>query len=107
MNNNYYSQTAGIKFNLIFLNGFVLRNELDNTLYNGLGAGYDENIWLWSLNLAHKFFANQRGELQIGVNDLLNQNKSVSRTITESYVEDIQNEILGRYFLATFTYTVR
>jgi hypothetical protein len=107
LNNNYYSQTGLFKFNLIFLDGFVLRNEIDNTLYSGLGAGYDEDIYLWSLSLAHKFLPQQRGELQAGVTDLLNQNKSVNRTITASYNEDTQNEVLGRYFLVTFTYTVR
>jgi len=45
--------------------------------------------------------------VRIAANDLLNQNKNVSRTITDSYIEDTQSQVLSRYFLLSFTYTLR
>ena len=46
-------------------------------------------------------------DLRLTVTDLLDQNKRINRTVTETYVEDTQNQALGRYLMLTFTYTVR
>jgi uncharacterized membrane protein YgcG len=106
-NSNYYSHNADFKFNWIFWNGVVFRNEFNSTLYSGLSNGYNQNILLWNMSFAKKLFANQRGELKIGVTDLLGQNKSITRNITDTYTEDVQNTALTRYFMLTFTYTLR
>jgi len=107
LNSQYYSHTATVKTNFIFWQGIVFRNEMDNALYSGLSGGYDKNTLLWNMSLGKKFFSKQQGELTASVVDLLNQNKSVNRTVTGTYVEDTQNNVLGRYFMLTFTYTVR
>jgi hypothetical protein len=54
-----------------------------------------------------KFLANQKGELKLSVFDLLKQNQSISRNVTETYIEDIQNQVLQQYFMLTFTYNLR
>ena len=106
-NSNYFYHTAGVRLNLIFWEGLVFRNETTNMLYNGLSGGFNQNYVLWNLSLAKKLFENQRGELRGSVTDLLNQNTSVSRTVTETYLEDRQNQALGRYLMLSFTYTLR
>jgi hypothetical protein len=106
-NSNYYSHTASLKWVWTFWKGIVLNNQLSNALTSGLAEGFDQNIVLWNLSLAKKFFAEDRGELKVGVVDLLGQNKSVNRSLTSSYVDDTRNEVLTRYFLLTFTYTIR
>jgi hypothetical protein len=106
-NSNYFYHTAGVRINLIFLDGIVLRNDVNNTLYTGLAGGYNQDIVIWNVGLGKKFFPDQRGEVRLTANDILNQNKSVSRTITDSYVQDTQTQVLSRYFMLTFTYTLR
>ena len=106
-NSNYFYHTAGVRINLIFLGGTVLRNDVNNTLYTGLAGGYNQDIVIWSAGLGKKFLADQRGEIRLTANDVLNQNKSVSRTITDAYVEDTQTQVLPRYFILSFTYTLR
>jgi hypothetical protein len=59
------------------------------------------------MSIGKKFLANQAGELKLGVFDLLKQNQSVSRNITETYQEDIRNQVLQQYFMLTFTYSLR
>ena len=59
------------------------------------------------MSLAKKLFAKQAGEIKLSVFDLLGQNKSLSRTIASTYIEDDRNEVLTRYLLLTFTYTIR
>jgi len=106
-NANYFSQTAGVRINLIFLDGIVLRNDLNNTLYAGLAEGYNQDIVIWNVGLGKKFLVDKRGEIRLTANDLLNQNKSVGRTITDAYVQDTQTQVLSRYFLLSFSYTLR
>jgi len=107
LNSQYYYHTATIKNNFIFWDGVVFRNEVDNVLYSGLTGGYDKDTYLWNMSLGKKLFSKQQGELTFSVVDLLNQNKSVNRTVTGTYVEDTQNNVLGRYAMLTFTYTLR
>jgi len=106
-NANYYSHTALLKWVWEFWNGIVLNNQLSNQITSGLAQGYDQNILLWNLSLAKKFFADESGELRVSVNDLLSQNKSVNRSVTDTYIDDTQNEVLTRYVLVSFSYTVR
>jgi hypothetical protein len=106
-NSNYYNHSASAKASIIFGDGFVFRNETGHILYTGLSANFDRSYWLWNVSLAKKLFDNQRGELRLGVTDLLDQNKSLNRSVTETYIEDTENRILGRFLMATFTYTVR
>ena len=47
------------------------------------------------------------GELKLIVADILNQNTSVSRTVNAFYVEDNVTNVLGRYIMLNFTYTLR
>ena len=59
------------------------------------------------MELGKKFLKNQAGELKISVFDLLNQNTSITRTLTETYREDVRSLVLKQYFMLTFTYTLR
>jgi hypothetical protein len=45
--------------------------------------------------------------LKISAFDILNQNNSITRTVTETFVEDNITRVLNQYFMLTFTYTLR
>lgn len=107
VNNNYMYHVTGVRFNWIFLKTWVLRTDANNLIYTGMGDGYNENYWLMNLNLGKKFLQNNRGELTLGVYDLLNQNSSISRNITNNYIEDTRSNVLNRFFMLTFTYNIR
>ncbi len=107
LNSNYFYHLTGVKFNWIFGNGWVFRNDVNNLLYTGLGEDFNENYWLWNMNIGRKMFTDKQAELTLGVYDLLDQNKSVSRNITNTYVEDSRTNILNRFFMLTFTYNIK
>lgn len=71
----YFTHTAGVSMNLLSKTGWVLQNELNNQLYSGLGAGFNQSYFLWNMGVGKKFLKNQRGELRLTVFDLLNQNQ--------------------------------
>jgi len=37
----------------------------------------------------------------------LKENKSVTRTVTDTYVQDNQTQVLTRYFMLNITYTLK
>ncbi len=106
-NNEFLNHTTRLKFNWIVIEGFVLRSDLSHTLYSGLADGFNQNYWLWNLAVGKKVFKNERGEIALAVNDLLNQNRNIQRTITETYTEDVFTNALQQFFMLSFTYNIR
>jgi hypothetical protein len=106
-NFNYYSQTSSLKFNWIFLKGFVFNTNLNHTLYSGLGAGYDRDFLLWNASLGYKFLKNKALQADIYAFDILNQNNSINRSINDVYIEDSRTTVLQRFVMLKLTYTIR
>ena len=107
LNNKYYNHSAGLRVNLLTRNGWFLLNDVSHQRYSGLADGFNQNFMLWNAAAGKKFLNNQRGELKLSVFDLLKQNQSISRTVGETYLQDVQTNVLTQYFLLTFTYTLR
>ncbi|MES1215249.1 MAG: outer membrane beta-barrel protein, partial [Bacteroidota bacterium] len=105
--NKYVNQVAGIQFNLLSKNGWFLQNDLNNQIYSGLSDGFNQSFWLWNAAIGKKFFKNKVGELKLSVFDLLKQNQSIVRTVSENYIEDAQSRVLQQYFMLTFTYSLK
>ena len=107
LNNNYIFQTTSVKVNWLFGKGFLLQSEAVNQAYSGLGTGFNQNFTLLNAGFGYKFLKKQAGELRLNVFDLLKQNNSISRNINTAYIEDARNQVLGRYYMITFTYNLR
>lgn len=104
--NNYFTHNAGLKVNWVFWRGFFVNTQLQNTYYNGISSGYNQNIFLWSAALGYKFLKDKALEVKVSVNDILNQNTGISRNVTETYIDDTRNTALKRYMLVTVTYNI-
>ncbi len=62
---------------------------------------------LWNASFGKKFLKNNAGELKLTVFDILKQNNSIARNVTETYVQDVTSRVLTQYAMLTFTYTLR
>jgi hypothetical protein len=107
LNNNYYSHTTSVKLNYIFLKNFVFNTTVAESYYAGYSNVPSENFTLWNAYLAYKLLKDHALEARVSVFDLLNQNKSISRTVTETYTENSTTSVLTQYFMFTLTYTLR
>jgi hypothetical protein len=107
LNTNYFQHVAGVQLNLLSRSGWFFQNDLNNQYYNGLSEGFNQNYVLWNMSAGKKILKDRKGELKLGVFDLLGQNRSISRNITDSGIEDVRNDVLQRYFMLTFTYNLR
>lgn len=106
-NTQFWSQNSRVKFNWQIWEGFVLRTDLTHTLYSGLSDGFNQQFYIWNLGVGKKVLKNDRGEITLAVNDLLSQNRSINRTVTEAYIEDAQTNALTRFVMLSFTYNLR
>ncbi len=104
LNNDYFSHNASLQLNLLSKTGWFFQNDLNNQLYKGLTAGFNQSYFLWNMSAGKKIFKSQKGEIKGSVFDLLGQNRSITRNVTESYIQDVQNKVLRQYFMLTFTY---
>lgn len=107
LDNDYFYQLTKIDANFIIWKGIVLNGNLMHYFYNGLGDALDQNFTLLNLAIGKKFMKDNRAELRLSVFDLLKQNNSITRNITEVSIEDVQTEVLQRYFMLTFNYRIR
>lgn len=103
----FYNQSSRFNLNYIFWKGIVFNTELNHQFYTGLSQDFNQNFLLWNMSIAKKIFKKQQGEIKLSVYDLLRQNTSIVPTVTETYTQYAQTNVLQRYFLLTFTYNLR
>jgi len=106
MNNTYFSQTYTADISYILIKDWVLYTDYSQYIISGRSEGYNETIPLWNASLAREIFKKKNGEIKISVNDILNQNKSITRTVGDNYILDSKSNVLMRYFMLTFTYNL-
>lgn len=100
---------SSINFRLVYqLPGrFTATSDLSYNANSGRAAGFNQRFALWNVGVARQLFKQKQGELRLSVYDLLNQNRSIVRNVTDTYIEDVQSMVLRRYVMLTFTYNVR
>ncbi len=107
LNNTYYYSVISGRINWIFGPGLVFQADINNQRYKGFSGSVDQQYTLLNAAVGKKFLKDQRGDLRISAFDLLKQNNSLSVTQTDTYVQNSQSLVLQRYFLLTFTYSLR
>jgi hypothetical protein len=105
-NQDYWNQNYTLEANLYLPKGFSLATDIDYTTRTGLSEGYNADVWLWNAGVAKQLFKNKKGELRLQVYDLLNQNKGISRSTTQNYIQDSEYNVLRRFWQLSFTYSI-
>ncbi|MDD3108672.1 MAG: outer membrane beta-barrel protein, partial [Alistipes sp.] len=75
--------------------------------YRGVTDQFTEEYFLLNASIGKKIFRNQRGEINVTVNDILNQNKSFVRNVSENYIQNVTSNVLGRYVCINFVFNLR
>ncbi|HNE92826.1 MAG TPA: outer membrane beta-barrel protein [Chitinophagaceae bacterium] len=106
-NGDYFTQTFSIEPTYSSKSGWIIGSDFDLTINRGQSVGYNQTIPLWNASIAKTIFKNKSGEIKFSVFDLLNQNKSINRTVEQNYIQDTRTQVLTRYFMLSFTYNLR
>ncbi|WP_288370109.1 outer membrane beta-barrel protein [uncultured Algoriphagus sp.] len=107
LDQNFYVQESNIRLYYSPNNGkLFVGNTVNNMLYSGLSEGFDQSVWLWNIEGGFRFAKNNKAELKVVIFDLLNQNNSISRTVSDVAITDVFTNVLTRYGMLTFTYII-
>jgi len=106
LNTNYLQQVYNVEMTNYLPGGFTLNNTLNYTKNSGRADGYNIGIPFWNASVAKSFLKNKRAELKLSVNDILGKNQGITRSASQNYIEDLSYNVLRRYGLLSFTYSL-
>jgi hypothetical protein len=106
-NTHYFNQLSKIRLNWLIFEHLNFQSDLTHQYYSGLSNSYNANYILWNISLGYKFLENNAAELRISAFDVLGQNKSIQRNVTDSYIEDVNSLVLKRFGIVSFIYNLR
>ncbi len=103
---DYFTQTYSGDVSYTFPKNFILSTNFNYLINTGLGEGYNQNIPLWNASFSKQLFKKKNGELKLSVNDILNQNQSIVRSISDNYYQDTRSIVLKRYVMVSFLFNL-
>lgn len=101
----YHRATGRVKW--ITWKGITLTADAAYDGYRGITQDYKTEIVTINASLGKKIFKSQLGEISVGINDLLDQNKSFNRSIMPNYIQSTWRNTLGRYVSINLIYNIR
>ncbi|WP_412466425.1 outer membrane beta-barrel protein [Pedobacter sp. KLB.chiD] len=104
-NTQYY--TINPSFDISYVLPANIRLAIDIDYFRNFGGGdlFNQEYTILNPYISRQFFKN-RGTFKFSVNDALNQNTGVSRTATGTSIVDLTSNVLRRYYMFSFTYSL-
>lgn len=84
--------------NYMFQSRLIFGNDFEYNTNSNIAPGFKKDFYFWNTSLGYSFYKKQF-TVKVKVYDVLNQNQSVRRNITDSYFEDREDLILKRYIM--------
>jgi len=98
-NVNTASQALKLELtNYLFKSRLVFGNDFEYNTNSNIAPGFKKDFYFWNTSLGYSFF-NKQFTAKMKIYDVLNQNQSVRRTISNAYFEDREDLILKRYIM--------
>ena len=105
-NTKYFNQAYSADLTYRFQNRFFVLTDVDYYISSGRSAGYNQDVFLWNVSFAKKFFQTNTLEIKFTVYDILQQNDGINRIIGENYYEDVRSNVVPRFFMVTASYNL-
>lgn len=105
-NQDYLTHVYSLDFSYMFKYDILVSSDFSYLLNTGNSDGFNRAVPLWVASVSKQMFKKKNGELRLSVNDILNQNQSITRTTTDTYIQDTRSVVLRRYFMLTFLYNL-
>jgi hypothetical protein len=102
----YFSYHYSLDVTYSFFKTYMLSSDFDFFVNTGRSSGFNQNVPLWNASVAKRLFKKQNGEVRLSVLDILNQNKSITTTTGDNWVQDTRTQVLQRFFMVSFMYNL-
>ncbi|WP_291274440.1 outer membrane beta-barrel protein [Flavobacterium sp.] len=102
---NFYTHKLNLQVTAFWPKKWTFGNDFGYNYNSNLGAGFKKDFYLWNTSLAYSFYKD-KFLAKVKVYDLLNQNQSTRRTVTENAITDEENIVLKRYVMFSLTYKI-
>jgi Outer membrane protein beta-barrel family/Carboxypeptidase regulatory-like domain len=102
----YFNHAYSADFTYRFKNRLFFLTDFDYYISSGRTAGYNQDVFLWNVSVAKKFFQTNTAEVKFTIYDILKQNNGINRIIGENYYEDIRANVVPRFFMLTISYNL-
>lgn len=105
-NTNYLTREIGTNIGWELPKNFYFSTDFEYRVNAQRADGFNAKVPIWGASISKQFLKFNRGELKFSANDLLNRNLGIQRNTNASYIEDVSNRVLRRFFLFSFTYSL-
>jgi len=106
LDTRYFTHEFGSFVNWQLPANFYFATDFNYTINTKRAEGYNTNVALWNASISKQFMKYNRGEFKLRVYDILNDNIAINRTSNNNYIEDSRTNILQRFFMLSFTYSL-
>jgi len=89
----------------VFPGNIRLQTDVTYNKLTGRGEGFNTSFTQVNGYISRQFFKN-KGTFKLAVNDLFNDNIGIARTATANAIVDQNFNVLKRYFMFSFTYSL-
>ena len=100
---SYVNHNLSLEATTYWPKNVVFGNDIAYNEYGNVAPGFDNTSLLWNMSLGYQFLK-EKATLKVKVYDLLNQNVDTRRLVGDDYIQDVNNLILRRYGMLSFTY---
>ncbi len=102
---NFYTLSPNIDISYLFPGNIRLQTDVTYNKLSGRGAAYNTDFTMVNAYMSRQFFKN-KGTFKLSVNDLFNQNTGISRSASGNSIVDQNFNVLKRYYMISFTYSL-
>lgn len=102
-----FEQTIGIETVMRYIKHVIFDSELRYLNNNAFANPEYRRMFMWNAGVNFTFFKDERAVLRIFANDILNKTRNTDIIPNQNTVRTIYSNIIGQYFMATFTYNLR
>ena len=102
-----FDQTIGTELIFRYIKHVIIETEGRYLNNNAFSNPEYRRMFMWNAGINFTFFTDERAVLRLYANDILNQTRNTDIIPYQNMVRTTYSNIIGQYFLATFTYNLR
>lgn len=85
----------------------IVENSLQYNYNSRTAPGFRKGVTMWSAAVNWQLLSKQQATIRLAVYDILKQAVGVRRTVSETFIEDYETQVIQQYFLLSFIYNLR